>query len=164
MGGTAQRAARGILWLCTIAVAVVIFLFSAQEGPQSSSVSNQVAEIVIDLIDEEFDQLPMEDQASVFAFVKKLVRKAAHFGEFAALGFFIRLLISSYGLRWGSRLSWLAGTLYACTDELHQLFVASRAALWQDVLIDSGGVVAGVLAAHVVRVLISRRRSMKGNG
>ncbi|MBQ8554806.1 MAG: VanZ family protein [Clostridia bacterium] len=152
---------RMLLWLCVIAVAVGIFCFSAQNGPASSAASDAVAEVIIQVIDPDFDQLSTQAQGSVFSFVKKLVRKGAHFTEFAVLGFFVRLLINSYGLRWGSRLAWLAGTLYACTDELHQLFVASRAAMWQDVLLDSCGVAAGVMLAHAVLVLISRVRQKK---
>lgn len=147
---------RAILWLCTIAVAIAIFTFSAQDGAESSVVSSRVAEIVIDLIDPDFDSLPQADQQSIFAFVKKLVRKGAHFSEFAVLGFFLRQLTGSYGLRRPTRRAWLAGTLYACTDELHQLFVTSRACMWQDVLLDSCGVLAGVAAAYAVRVLWGR--------
>lgn len=143
-------AVRWVLWGCCIAVAALIFLFSAQDGPESSASSDAVAQGVIPLIDPDFDVLPEVEQLGVMAFVKKLVRKGAHFSEFAALGFFIRLLVASYGLRRPSRTSWLAGTLYACTDELHQLFVASRACMWQDVLLDSCGVLAGVTVAYAV--------------
>lgn len=151
-----RRFWRILFWGCTLAVAAAIFVFSAQEGPESSSASNAVAEFIIRVIDPDFGSLPLEEQASVFAFVKKLVRKGAHFTEFAALGFFIRLLVGSYGLRRPTRLSWLAGTLYACTDELHQLFVSARACMWQDVLLDSCGVLAGITAAYAVLVLLSR--------
>lgn len=147
---------RAILWGCTIAVAIAIFAFSAQEGTESSAVSNRVADLVIALIDPDFDALPAAEQASIFAFVKKLVRKAAHFSEFALLGFCLRQLTGSYGVRRPTRRAWLAGTLYACTDEVHQLFVASRAGMWQDVLLDSSGVLAGVAAAYAARVLWGR--------
>lgn len=147
---------RAILWGCTIAVAVAIFLFSTQDGPESSAASNRIAEIIIDLIDPNFDSLPEADQLSIFSFVKKLVRKGAHFTEFAVLGFFIRLLMGSYCLSHPSRWAWLAGTLYACTDEVHQLFVAARAGMWQDVLLDSCGVLAGAAVAYAVRELWMR--------
>lgn len=155
---------RAILWVCAIAVAIAIFSFSAQDGPESSAVSNAVAEIIIDVIDPDYEALADTDRVSIFAFVKKLVRKGAHFCEFAALGFFIRMLTGSYGLRHPTRWAWLAGALYACTDELHQLFVASRACMWQDVLLDSCGVLAGVTVAYAVRVLWSRYRPARQDG
>lgn len=155
---------RAVLWLCTLAVMAGIFAFSTQDGPESSAVSDRVAELVIDLIDPDFDSLPETQQQSVFSFVKKLVRKGAHFSEFALLGFFVRLLAGSYGLHHPTRRSWLAGTLYACTDELHQLFVASRAGMWQDVLLDSCGVLSGVAAAYALRVLRERYGGRKTGG
>lgn len=155
-GGRWTALLRGLLWGCVIAVAVLIFLFSAQDGPDSSAASDVLARFIAGLIDPEAETLPETDQRSVLTFVRKLVRKGAHFSEFAALGFFIRLLVSTYGLRRPTRLSWLAGTLYACTDELHQLFVADRAGMWQDVLLDSCGVLGGVTAAYALLVLWQR--------
>ena len=155
-----KRLVRLVLLSLVLAVAAMIFLFSAQNGPASSATSNTLARFIIMIIDPDFDMLSTGDQRSVSAFVVKLVRKGAHFAEFAALGFFIRLLVASYGLRRPSRTAWLAGTLYACTDELHQLFVASRACMWQDVLLDSCGVLCGVTAAYAILEL--RRRYGRG--
>lgn len=154
-----QNLPRLILWGCTLLTAAAIFSFSAQDGPVSSAASDRVAEVIIDLIDVDFDFLPADDQSSIFAFVKKLVRKGAHFTEFAVLGFFIRMLVNTYTRVHGSSLSWLAGTLYACTDEVHQLFVSSRAGMWQDVLLDSAGVLAGVAVAYAVLELWRRRQA-----
>ena len=156
MGNKRLKWIRLILWILIVAMGVTIFSLSAQEGPESSAASDAVVRFIIQMIDPDFDALPEADQISVFAFVKKLVRKGAHFAEFAMLGCLIRLLISSYGLRCGTRWSWLAGTLYACTDELHQLFVSARAAMWQDVALDSFGVLAGIMAAHMMLVLLDR--------
>ena len=150
------RWVRCLLWVLTIAVAAAIFAFSAQDGEASSLLSEALADFLISVIDPDFAQLPAIEQEGVSEFTGKLVRKVAHFTEFAALGFFIRLLAGSYALRRPTRWSWLAGTLYACTDELHQLFVFARACMWQDVLLDSCGVLAGVTAAYALLVIISR--------
>ena len=155
---------RLILWLCTLAAASAIFSFSAQDGPVSSAASNRVAEIIVDLIDADFDALPAENQASILSFVRKLVRKGAHFTEFAVLGLCIRLLVSTYTRVHGSSLSWLIGTLYACTDEVHQLFVSSRAGMWQDVLLDSVGVLAGVTVGYALLELWRRRMGRRSEG
>lgn len=156
-----KKLMRGWLWCCVLGVAAAIFLFSAQDGTVSSQTSNSIAKIIIAVIDPDFEALPAIEQEGIFAFVGKLVRKGAHFTEFAALGFCIRLLVGSYGLRWPTRTSWLAGTLYAGTDELHQLFVASRACMWQDVLLDSCGVLAGIMAAYASLVLLGRFRAWR---
>ena len=155
------RWVQALLWGCTIAVAVMIFLFSAQSGLKSSTISDWFADLLIPVIDPEFEELPAVEQVTVESFAQKLVRKTAHFAEFALLGFFLRLLTGSYAMRQPTRWAWLAGTLYACTDELHQLFVPERSCLWQDVLLDSCGVLAGVAAAYALLVLLGRRQNKK---
>jgi len=156
--GERLRVLRVLLWGCTLAVAAAIFAFSAQNGPASSALSGFLADLIIGVIDPEFPGLAAADQASILTFVRKLVRKGAHFAEFALLGLCIRFLLQTYGMEHRSSCSWLAGTLYACTDEVHQLFVSSRAGMWQDVLLDSCGVLTGVAFAYAAVTLWKRRR------
>ena len=68
-----------------------------------------------------------------------VLRKIAHACEFALLG---ALLLRA--LR-DERAAFAAGTAYAVTDELHQLFVPGRVGSPLDVLIDAAGVAVGVL-------------------
>lgn len=49
---------------------------------------------------------------------------------------------------------------YAATDEIHQIFVAGRAGMWQDWLLDTGGVLLGI---GVVLWAIRRRRKKEKN-
>ena len=72
----------------------------------------------------------------------------------------LTLLLDSYCARW-HWLSWAGCTLYAATDEIHQLFVAGRTGKWQDVLLDSSGALAGLLLAMFMLWLIRRRRAKK---
>jgi VanZ family protein len=68
-----------------------------------------------------------------------VLRKAAHFTEFAVLGL---LLLRALG----RPLPAVAfGIAYAASDELHQHFVAGRSANVLDVLIDAVGVAAGIV-------------------
>ncbi len=41
--------------------------------------------------------------------------------------------------------SWAFGTLYAITDEIHQLFIQGRSCEFRDVCIDSLGVLTGIV-------------------
>lgn len=57
--------------------------------------------------------------------------------------------------------AYAATTVYAATDEIHQLFVAGRAGRFSDVVIDSAGALLGVLVfALLVRIVkrIQRKR------
>ena len=69
-----------------------------------------------------------------------LLRKTAHVLEFALLG---ALLLRATRRPWPAL---ALGVAYAASDEVHQHFVAGRHASARDVLIDSAGVVLGLLA------------------
>lgn len=157
----AGRIYKTLLFLGLILVAAAIFGFSSQNRDDSISISTRLARVVIEVVDPEFRYRPAQEQENVIRFADKLVRKFAHFLEYAALGFFIRLLVGCFRLRPPTRLSWLLGTLYACTDEIHQLFTPQRTAQWQDVLLDSAGVLAGITVAYALLVLGSRWREKK---
>ena len=61
-------------------------------------------------------------------------------------------------LRKAALVAWGCATLYAATDELHQLFVPGRAGLFTDVLIDATGAAIGLLVAGSIIALVKRPR------
>src|SRR5215204_2337942 len=67
------------------------------------------------------------------------LRKGAHLAEYAILGALLMRALRSVPL------ALLAGSAYAATDELHQLFVSGRQGSMLDWLIDTLGVAAGIL-------------------
>nr|MDQ2688617.1 VanZ family protein [Armatimonadota bacterium] len=74
------------------------------------------------------------------------LRKAAHVTEYAVLGV---LMVRAFRHgRWAWRsvllLAWAAASLYAASDETHQIFVAGRTPKVTDVLLDSAGAAVGV--------------------
>lgn len=72
-----------------------------------------------------------------------IVRKLAHFSEFAALGLFLCWLMGMLTKPW--YLAFCAGCAAAITDECIQYFTPGRACALTDMFIDSAGVLAGVL-------------------
>ncbi len=157
-----KRKARVILWCCVLIVGGLIFFFSAQDGSASSNTSGRITRIVIRILFPDYESFPSARKYHIWMTVSHYVRKCAHFLEFAALGFFLRLLAVSYSLRPALLWAWLGGTAYAASDEVHQLFTYSRAGMWQDVLLDSSGVLFGGLAALAATAAIlwlSRKRS-----
>src|SRR5215211_7296792 len=84
-----------------------------------------------------------------------LFKKSAHFAAYAILAFlFWRALpISRRVWIW----SWLLTVLYACTDEIHQSFVANRHPAVRDVIIDACGAATALL---IIRY--AQRRSHTG--
>lgn len=78
-----------------------------------------------------------------------LLRKIAHFTEFAALGASLTWRFGMLEKRKSNAL--VLGTLAACADETIQLFVPDRGPAIRDVMIDACGVAAGmglILLAH----------------
>ena len=69
-----------------------------------------------------------------------VLRKVAHAAEYAVLGF---LLLRALGRETAAL---ALGIAYAASDELHQHFVTGRQGSVLDVLLDSVGVAAGVVA------------------
>lgn len=135
--------------LLVIAVMVMIFCFSAQTGEESGEMSGRLTTWVLNLIIPDFENFSPERQEAIRSTVGLLVRKLAHFSEYALLGVSLMLHIAQVQKKITVRLPWLwawgVGTLYAATDEFHQGFVAGRGPSVVDVTIDSAGVITGVL-------------------
>lgn len=133
--------------LLVIAVMGMIYGFSAQTGAQSGAMSGQITRWVLNLIVPGFGDFSAEKQEAIRSTVSFLVRKLAHFSEYALLGFSLMLHIAQIQKKIMVRLPWLwawgVGTLYAASDEFHQSFVAGRGPSVRDVMIDSAGVIAG---------------------
>ena len=138
---------RIVLWIAVIAVCGLIFFFSAQSGEDSADTSGKVVEWLIAILVKGYHLMAAAQQQEIFDTASLIVRKLAHFSEFALLGFLVRLLMQSYRVKAGAPRAWIAATLYAFTDELHQLFSDARGASLVDVGIDSLGAATGVAFA-----------------
>lgn len=135
--------------LLVIAVMVMIYCFSAQTGEESGAMSGRITRWVLSLVVPGFEDMPASEQEDLREIAGLVVRKLAHFSEYALLGLSLLLHICEIGKKTLVRLPWLwawgIGTLYAASDEFHQGFVANRGPSVVDVMIDSCGVIAGTL-------------------
>jgi VanZ family protein len=135
--------------LLVVAVMVMIYSFSAQTGEESGAMSGKLTTWVLNLLVPDFANFSPEKQEAIRSTVGLIVRKLAHFSEYALLGFSLMLHIAQIQKKTAVRLpvlwAWGIGTLYAASDEFHQGFVAGRGPSIVDVTIDSAGVIAGVL-------------------
>lgn len=87
------------------------------------------------------------EQAAFAERINYPVRKCAHATEYAVLGVFLAGAVVGGRRDWRVQVLWCLsiGVAYAASDELHQVFVPGRAGRVTDVLIDSAGVIGGVL-------------------
>lgn len=88
-----------------------------------------------------------------------LVRKLAHFTEFAALGMCLGWLFAMLEKR--KSMAFLWGGAAACVDEIIQLFVPGRGPGILDVCIDACGVLTGLLLLTAVHSLWIRKNNLE---
>ena len=151
---------------------VFIFYMSAKPADESDELSYGVVYQIIGFVVPGYDQMPYDDQLYWQKTLNYPVRKTAHFLEYALLGALMfnmlfqitRACNRMFGpdtrnglLKIGAG-AWALSTIYACTDEVHQLFVLGRTGKITDVLIDSCGVLLGVLVAFAIVRMAWKRR------
>ena len=85
-----------------------------------------------------------------------ILRKIAHFAEFASLGFLSAWLSALLRGRVWPALPF--GMAAACLDETIQMFVPGRGPAIRDVAIDTCGVLAGMLLLRIGYKLIMRKQ------
>lgn len=86
-----------------------------------------------------------------------LLRKLAHFTEFAALGMLLCWRFRMMGKGWMPAFFFGAGA--ACIDETIQMFVPDRGPAVRDVCIDSAGVLTGIVLLLLGHTYLKKRRS-----
>ena len=145
-----------------IAVYIMIFLFSADDAAESSSLSVSVTRKLINLYYHFFsgNNNAVLTVPVVTDDAEAIVRKMAHFTEYMAVGFL------SFGIAviWMQRIKagivavTLQVFLSAGLDEIHQYFVPGRYASFRDGLIDTAGGIAGIMIVFLMYKIRKRRR------
>ena len=136
-----------ILWCVTV------FTLSAEIADNSSNTSGNTIKFMIKLINRNISN---DELQVVVNFLQPVVRKTAHFTLFAVGGILIYNMLDlfiSHNKPISIKvvgISWLTGTCYAITDEVHQLFVPGRSCELRDMLIDSTGVLVGIVLFMIV--------------
>ena len=160
-----KRKKTGIIWLIFMLIwMAVIFGFSSREADESAAMSHSVGKEIGELVIPGFRSWSEEKQEQFAEKIDFPVRKCAHASEYAVLGVLILGTAYSFSEDRGRRLiliCWGAGTVYAASDELHQLFVPGRSCQFRDVCIDSAGVLAGIILFSLIKRQITKYREKK---
>lgn len=151
----------GILLL---ALYLIIFGFSAQDGEQSGSLSQLISEKCVVLINNlsgrHWSEVFMANLAEYF---EHPIRKLAHFSEYACMGILVYGLWSQW-LQRGRRLYLLTVIwvfVSAAADEFHQLFVPGRYGCFADVCLDTCGGAFGMLVCVIIGKIRERHLRKK---
>lgn len=148
---------RGVILLCALIIVTVGFIWgnSLKSRNESQLLSLGVLQFLRPLLDAVFSAENVTDH---------LVRKLAHFTEFAVLG--AELVLLTILLRKLSHQSILnclfAGLIIAVTDETIQIFSA-RGSQVTDVVLDFFGVIAGALFLLLLYAMNFAIRKAKQN-
>lgn len=149
-----------IIALCWMGV---IFYFSSQTGTTSSRFSGRITQWVVDIFFPKFSTFSQEEQASILKNASFLIRKLAHYSEYAILGFFLfsAVWVFTSNQKIVFLISGVVGILYAISDEFHQSFVSGRTPMIKDIFIDSIGLCSMLLFLGILWNIIETKRKGK---
>ena len=147
---------KNIKLLLLITWMFIIFCFSAQDSNKSKNTSNQVIIKTVEFIKQE--QLSEPEKENIIEKFILPVRKSAHFFSYFILGILITLLLKDY---YNITITTFIYALifcfiYACTDEIHQLFVPGRAGQFLDVIIDTSGAFISTSIYQILHKMIKK--------
>ena len=147
-----------ILWILIFVWMITIFMFSAQNGDESSELSQGFLRTFI------LRFTPDNISEDIVNMMEYIIRKCAHMTEYAVFGILVFYQIKLYRLfekEWNRIvMAVICVMIYASTDEIHQLFVGGRSGRFTDVLIDTAGGFIGIMAA----AFIAERHQGKNGG
>ena len=166
MKGALYRILRALPVILTVIWCGVIFAMSAKNADVSGNMSGTLAAKIAVILIPGFSDMSQTGQLAYIDMADHIVRKCAHFAEYAILGM---LLATDYRVIKGKEASgrasknsvseafgrsggvlpvivpFVIGALYAASDEWHQTFVPGRSGQVTDVVLDSAGVMTGVM-------------------
>lgn len=137
-----NKALAVVSWIFTAIIAIIIFRFSCDTAEESSEISKNLFDVIIEFIGNIIGH--------------EAFREFAHFCEFAALGFF---MAGSFKFTWDKLkfcLPLIPCALYAVSDEIHQIFVPGRAFEIFDIFVDSCGSLTGILVFMLLIFIIEK--------
>jgi len=135
-----------VLFFAALIIMCSIFMFSSQPASESDAVSYRIAYFIAPRIIPHYDEMSSEAQISVCRTINHYARKTAHFLEYCLLNCILTVAVYCLYLKHKSFYIWLPlviSIIFACSDEIHQIFVNGRGPGIRDVIIDSLGALAG---------------------
>lgn len=148
---------KGILFLCLSVLWMgFIFYMSSQTAEVSGADSGAIVKFIENAV-------PSFKSSGVALYLETIVRKCAHFFEYSVLGFLVFGFFNYKSVSPKAKIlfSALVCTVYAVSDEVHQLFVEGRACRAYDVLIDFFGSVVGIFAFLMLTYIAAKRQKSR---
>ncbi len=148
-----MKTKRIILIILLLALGILIFSFSNENGKVSNKTSDKVMNSVIDVYEDIKDtEISKERRVELVNKTRVLVRKLAHFSLYFILGMLVYILLTTFNLKHPVILAILFALFYASTDEFHQLFIDGRTSSVLDIFLDTFGSIVGVVLCNIPKL------------
>lgn len=136
-----------------------IFMFSSDDATKSTKKSDNVIIRVSNFFSG--TKLSKRQQEKIIDYFVVPVRKSAHFLIYMTLGILLISFILEFPLSTKKQilLAVFLAFLYACSDEIHQVFVPGRSGQVSDVLLDTLGASVGVFLYMVIFRMIKHSQN-----
>lgn len=144
-----EKAKKAICWALVAACMMLIFYFSSRNADESAKQSR----MLLAFIEKIFGSNSVTDF---------IVRKSAHCLEFTGLALLFNIALF---VQKNNKIQPLSATafssLYAVTDEIHQIFVDGRSCQISDWAIDTAGAILGTIAFLIIYFSIIKYKKSK---
>ena len=141
-------------WILYIVLCLIVFFIwdnSLQNGGTSDGFSLIFAEWLAPIADK------LGFYGNIWA-LNRIVRKLAHLTEFTILGGVLYVVLRRY-IEYGTVIKTIGvGIVIACLDEFIQLFSLGRSSQLSDVLIDTIGIIIGILVVKLAYYISHDKR------
>lgn len=130
----------------------VIFSFSNQRGEGSGNTSRKISKVIVRIIDIQNRYSDFEKD-NLIEVVEPILRKIAHLTTYAIGGIAIANCVWQFCSKEKRAIgiSTCIGVLYAISDEVHQLMIDGRNGNIKDVIIDSIGILIGIMIFLLIK-------------
>ena len=141
-------------WVLAILWMVFIFVMSQVPGEQSSKQSGFIIYV--------FSLFGLDLNSIWGELANYIIRKGAHFFEYAVLAILIGSLLYSYRYTWMNRIIYALFMVLLCAilDEYFQSFVDGRNSSVKDILIDFSGAIVGCLFLELMMITKIKIKSL----
>lgn len=143
-----EKIKTAIAWILVVVCMGVIFWMSSQTSDESSAQSSAIL-------------IWLKNIFGNSIFTDFSVRKLAHFLEFAGLSLLINIALWQTRKKKEAPFAVALTSLYAVTDELHQLFIPGRSCQLMDWAIDTSGAILGAICFLIIFAVISSVKNRK---
>lgn len=150
-----------LFWLC------VIYFFSNMTGVESRNKSINTIDYTLTNIVKVTNNIGITNynDNDILVLSKKLnypLRKCMHVTEYFVLSIIIYILLGLFKMEERNRFLFIIILcfLYACSDEIHQLFT-ERTSKFTDVLIDTSGSILAIILINIKNYIILKLKNKK---